>query len=151
MPSRDVYSATFRNITVDATSAAKSVIELSSASTYGIELLRVWLGTDVVASNVQEVTICKPSGAGSAGSAVTPVHLWGGTAAASSAYTGRGGLQSISNRYIVDQFNVLNGWIWIATKDDTIRIQPSEVLDIRFEASVVGSQEWWGGVIFKEL
>lgn len=161
-----VYNLTFENMTVP--NAAATLLMLRPPTTCSVKILRAWAGqkasttsamaaiqlitqsttlpTTLTAKTPQAVDI------GGAASAIT-----GGTSAAvgtsginSGTTTEVGGARKI---IVPDAFNVLNGWLWVPSEEEQIKLPPgtpAEAFAMYFPVAAPTLTTWYGGITFQE-
>jgi len=161
------YNVSATGVTV-ASSAPMSLVMIMPTSTQTIEILRMWISQNANAtSNQQGVRWgLKASVFQSTMTSTSPVALkstdpaskisGAATIAAGASATGISSGTEGAGAFTVigsDNFNVLNGWLWVPTPRETIMVSPQTAycFTLQFSAVPTTTTNWTFGVTFAEL
>lgn len=144
-----VYSITDE---LTALTTADTLLELTAASDTSVDLIRAWVGPrGAVLDQVQEINIFINDAAGT-GSAQTPQALhpgyaaFGGTARDTITVEG-----TTPTDVVLDGFHFQNGWVWLPTPEERIRVAGGDILGIRLPTAPDAAMTIACGMIFGEL
>lgn len=159
-----VYSVTGEDITIVADATLVIIHTDSTLATGGsnIMLLRAWVnqrGTDT--SDQLGIKIALKASAFPTVSAATPApHFIGGrvsgiiggtagaegTAGIDASAEGAGAVTNI----IVDGFNNLNGWLWVPTPEERIRVPADTAVILKLIGTPATLTNWFFGLTYEE-
>jgi hypothetical protein len=155
-----VYGA---NITV--VNAVCSLVAIMPAAADTIEIIRCWVSQHANATSAQQrIALCTKATAFQTVTAMTPTKLKIGdpasqivgattiavkTSGINASAEGAGVLTTLFE----DAFNVLNGWLWVPTQNETIVMtgRVAQAFVLYFPAAPATLTGWNFGVIFREL
>ena len=137
--------------TLAALTDADTLLELTAPADASVDLIRAWVSPrGAVLDQIQEINIFINDAAGT-GTSQTPVNLLeGGPAAGSTARDVITVEGATPTDLIEDGFHFQAGWSWRPTPEETIRIQPSSILGIRFPVAPDAAMDLARGMIFGE-
>jgi len=145
--------------------AVVTLASIRPGTTCAIEILRAWVSQSANAtSNQQRVQLVRQAAALPTVVSQTPrpakegdpvSQIVGGTALAAgtcginASAEGAGAKTPI----IDDAFNVLNGWLWVATPAETIILSPgsANVFSLFFPVAALSLSNWAFGLTYREL
>lgn len=160
---RGSYTVSAANQTV--LNAAVSLLSIRPGTTCSIEVLRVWVSQAANAtSNQQRIVIgskvtafgtfvgatpAKTSLIDAVSAIVSGTAEAAGTCGVNASAEGGGALTAI----IPDDFNVLNGYLWVPTPPETITLNASSAsaFNIQFPAAPVALTVWSFGCSYREV
>lgn len=133
-------------------------VQLATPSTTGIEIISLRLGQDTSETSQQEaITFSLRSTASTLPTATTPRALFTGGSISlltGSTTTNTQGIASATGTltWVLwrENFNVLNGYIYLPMIEERIRIAPSSFFTIEF-ATAPAANTWSGTLVFKEV
>lgn len=130
-----VYEVSLNNTSV---TAAITLVQLLAGSSSMLRILRAWCSqSNQTTSAQQAIQIMRKSGAATVTS-FTPLKLSPGDAASnmtsSTSGTGTNASAEGTDTDVLyrDNFNVLNGWLWVPTPEERIVVPPSGILGLKF-------------------
>ena len=157
------YTVTGANITV--ANQAVTLVFINPSTTVGIEILRCWVSQAANATSAQQrvqlntqvtafptLTSATPakSKQGDPASGIT-----GGTAGAAGTCGINASAEGAGTKTVIvpDSFNVLNGWLWVATPRETIILgaNTSSGFGLHFPAAPATLTGWSFGVTYAEV
>ncbi len=145
-----VYSATTE---IAAVAAAQTLLTVEAPSDAVVAVLRAYISQlDLVASEMFRAHLQKATDDGT-GAAVTPEPheegnaAFGGTVqedhSVEPTYTGI--------PYENEEFNVLNGWVWVPMPEERIYLSPGETLGLRLDVAPSAGTVVVAGLVFGEI
>jgi hypothetical protein len=160
---RGVYVVQGQNITV--VNAACTLAWINAHATMALEIMRAWVAQDASAVSAQQrVQLSTQVTAFPTLTSKTPQPLVLGTAASAiaGATTGAAGTSGINAsaegagaKTVLwpDAFNVLNGWLWLPSREERIILPAGAAygLGLVFPVAPAGLTGWSFGMVFKEL
>ena len=145
-----VYSATTE---IAAVAAAQTVLTVAAPTDAVVVILRAYLDQlTLVASEMFRVHLQKASAAGTGTAVIPEPHeegdaLFGGTVledhSVEPTFTGI--------PYENEQFNVLNGWVWVPMPEERIYLSPGEIAGLRLDNAPSGATVIAAGLVFGEI
>jgi hypothetical protein len=158
-----VYSVAAKSTTIEA--AAATLVAINPGLTRALEFLRAWVGQDANATSAQEgIEIGTKATAFSTLTSSTPAKLTTSdpVSAITGATTGAAGTSGVdattegagaTTVIWPDNFNVLNGWLWVPTPKEVVVFPASSSLacTLKFQAQPGTLTDWSFGMIFGEL
>jgi hypothetical protein len=161
------YNVSATGVTV-ASSSPMSLVMLMPASGQTIEILRMWASQNANATSNQQgirwgwkasvyqstMTATSPVAVKSS----DPVSKLTGTATIAAGVSATGistGTEGAGTFTVLgsDNFNVLNGWLWVPTPAETIMVNSASAycFTLQFSAVPATTTNWTFGVTFREL
>jgi len=155
-----VYGA---NITV--VNAVCSLVGIMPAAGQTIEIIRCWVSQHANATSAQQrIALCTKATAFQTVTSTTPTKLKIGDPAsvivgATTIAAGKSGINAsvegagTLTTIFEDAFNVLNGWLWVPTPNETITITgtSAQAFVLYFPAAPATLTGWNFGAIFREI
>lgn len=151
-----VASATLAIIHTEATSGNRgSLIEIlrmyvSQQGTATSQQLGVQIGTKASAFGTYTSTTPQPyiMTSGAAASAIT-----GGTAGAESTAGTDASAEGAGTftAYWTEGFNNLNGWLWVPTPEERIRVGPDTAIALKLLGTPTTLTNWNAGIVYREV
>ena len=130
-----IYSVRMDRVAI---SAAVTLVQLKTGTASTLRILRAWVSQHSMSSSaMQSVQILRKSAAATVTS-FTPLLIDPGDAASNmvSSTSGTGYNASAEGTdgdiLVTDNFNVLNGWLWVPTPEERIIVAPSGILALKF-------------------
>ena len=156
------YNITDGGITI---AGASTLVFINPGTTQSIEILRCWVGQSANATSAQQrVQLVTQVTAFPTLTSTTPAKLKlidpvsvivGGTAGAAGTSGTDASAEGAGAKTVLleDAFNVLNGWLWVPTPNETIIVNASAASGFGLFLPVAPSTltDWAFGVTFKEL
>lgn len=157
------YSVPMSNVTVtNSTDLAWVFVNVGTSA--ALEFLRAWMSQSANATSAQQTAALRTQGSAFPTlTSTTPRKLksgdpssviTGGTAGAAGTSGTNASVAGAGSKtdLIYDNFNVLNGWLWVATPADTIGLRPSDSVGVGVYAPVAPATltNWSAGLIFRE-
>lgn len=160
---RGQYTVPATNITL--ANQAVTLVFVNVGTTFSLEFLRAWASYAANAtSNQQRVQLNTQVTAFPTLTSQAPVKtevgdqasaITGGTAGAAGTSGINASAEGAGTKTVVypDAFNVLNGWLWVPTPRETIKLNASGAsgFGLHFPAAPVTLSNWNAGVLFGEL
>lgn len=148
-----VYSVRMNKVAV---TGAITLVQLKAGSSSICRILRAWCSQfNQTSSVMQDILILRKSAAATVTS-FTPVLIDPGDAAANAA----GGTSATGTNasaegtdgdiLVADNFNVLNGWLWVPTPEERIIVPPSGIVGLKFPDAPGSSMTVSAGFLFGE-
>jgi hypothetical protein len=133
-------------------STARTIIQYNAPSTRIAVVLRAWLSQTLSETSTQEeVEILRTTTAGTGtGGPPTPRPKGAFAAAAGTATFNHSAEGTAGDSLIREGFNILNGWLWVATPDEYIILPPSARIALKFPVAPA-SATWTAGLTVAEL
>lgn len=159
-----VYSVTMQNQTIVA-DATLVIIHTDSTLASGgsnITILRAWVGNQATETSDQLGIILglKASAFGTYTSTTPTPHFIGGRvsgiAGGTSGAEGTAGTDAASEGagtvtpIIYDGFNNLNGWLWVPTPEERIRIPSDTAIILKIVGTPATLTNWSAGITYEE-
>lgn len=148
-----VYAVRFNGV---ATSAAITLAQLKAPTCCAFEILRAHISQYGTVTSLQErIQIVRKTTRATL-PLFTPVPLNCSVAAygvASSCSNGSGVAtnEGVDGNVLWEEgFNVLNGWTWLPTPNESITMEPGEGVGLKFPTAPT-TQNWTGGFYFREI
>ena len=142
-----VYTALQPNIAI---TGAVSLVQVNAPSDASVDIIRAWATFNSVTSTAIEVALKTVSTAGT-GTSVTPgIHFgaaFGGTATRT--HTAEGTL--VDDDYPREFVNYLNGFLWLPTPAERMRLAPSGRISIYLPTAPGASVNITAGIVFGEI
>lgn len=157
------YAVPESNVTVtNSTDLAQVFVNVGT--TAALEFLRMWASQAANATSAQQtVAIRTQATAFPTLTSKTPQKMksgdpssviTGGTAGAAGTSGVNASVAGAGTKtdILYDDFNVLNGWLWVATPGDTIGLKPSDSVGVGlyFPTAPATLTNWSSGAIFRE-
>lgn len=142
-----VYTALQPNIAI---TGAVTLVQVNGPSDAAVEILRAWVTFNSTTSTMIEVGLKTVSTAGTATTVTPGIHTgaaFGGTA--SRTHTAEGTL--VDDDYPREFVNYLNGFLYLPTPEERIRIAPSGRLALYLPTAPGASVNITAGITFAEL
>ncbi len=156
-----VFTVSGENVTIVG---GATLVFINPDSDVGIEILRCWIGQDGTETAEQQRVALETQVSGFPTlTSVGPVpHLLGATSLIVGATNGAVGTSGIDasaegagakTEIIVDNFNNLNGYLWLATPEERIilRASASSGFGLQLQSTPTTLTGWSFGVTFAEL
>jgi hypothetical protein len=147
------YSVRMNNVAV---TGAITLVQIVAGSTSILRILRAWCSQSNQTSSVmQRIQINRKSGAATVTS-FTPLQFDPGDAASaavggtSATGTNASAEGTDTDVDVADNFNVLNGWLWVPTPEERIIVPPSGIIGLKFPTAPGSSMTVSAGFIFGE-
>lgn len=148
-----VYSV--RMIKVAVTGAI-TLLQIKAGATTTLKMMRAWCSQSNQTSSVmQDIVILRKSVAATVTSFI-PLLLDPGDAASaaiggtSATGTNASGEGTDGDELVPDNFNVLNGWLWVPTPEERIIVPPSGIIGLKFPTAPGSSMTVSAGFLFGE-
>ncbi len=145
-----VYSATTE---IAAVAAAQTVLTVAAPADAVVVILRAYLDQlDLTASEMLRAHLQKASAAGTGTGVTAEPHeegdaAFGGTVledhSVEPTYTGI--------PYENEQFNALNGWVWVPMPEERIYLSPSEIIGLSLDNAPSAGTTIAAGLVFGEI
>lgn len=130
-----VYEVSMNGVSV---STGITIVQLVAGSSSVLTILRAWCSqSNLTSSTQQTIEIVRKSVAATV-TAFTPLLLDPGDAASNmAAGTGTNATVEGTDTNVVyrDNFNILNGWLWIPVPEERIIVPPSGIIALKFPAA----------------
>lgn len=142
-----VYTALQPDIAI---TGAVTLVQVNAPSDASVDIIRAWATFDSVTSTAIEVALKTVSTAGTATAVTAGIHFgtaFGGTASRTS--TAEGTL--VDDDYPREFVNYLNGFLWLPTPAEIIRLAPSGRFAIYLPTAPGASVNISAGVVFGEI
>lgn len=148
------YKVTLDDVSV---TGAITLVQLKAGSTAPLVLLRAWCSQRTLTSSAQQrVQIVRKSGAATVTSA-TPLLLDPGDAASAAvggtSATGINATAEGTDGDILyhDNFNVLNGWLWVPVPEERVIVPPAGIIGLKFPTAPGSAMNVSAGLIWGEI
>jgi hypothetical protein len=158
-----VYSVTMQNQTIVADATLVIIHTDSTLSSAGsnIRIVRAWVGNQATETSDQlGIMIAQKASAFGTYTSTTPINhflggaatLVGGTAGAEgtcgtdASAEGAGTVTPI----VYDGFNNLNGWLWVPTPEERIRMPADTAIILKIVGTPATLTNWSAGMTFEE-
>lgn len=141
-----VYSAIMEAQTV---STAITILQVTAAATHSLRIHRAWVTSTSTTSAGQRIQLLRKSATATV-TAVTPLPLGNYLAVTSSAGRNASAEGTDGNILIADNFNVVNGWLYLPVPEERIIVPPSGIIALKFPAAPT-SATFTAGFIFEEI
>jgi len=144
---------------------ATTLISIRPATTCALEILRAWVGQTANATSAQQrVQLLRQAAALPTVVSETPEkmkegdpvsQIVGGTALAAGTCGINASAEGAGTKtpILEDAFNVLNGWLWVATPAETIILSPgsANVFSLFLPVAPPSTANWAFGLTYREL
>src|SRR5690242_10842975 len=150
----------FSRQTVAIPNAITTILQIKAGAAKPIEILRAWASQVSSTTSTQvQIGLVRLSVAGTVTAAVAAdvkvtnpsdgasgVQL--GTSATGYLATAEG---TVSDMTYPDNFNILNGWLYLPVPEERIIVPGAGLLALKFLAAPGGAWNWSAGIVFREL
>ena len=161
---RAVYTVTFSNVSV-AAQATTTLVFINPGTNATIEILRCWVSQRANAtSNQQGIQLSTqvtsfPTLVSATPAPTSPIDqaskITGNTTGAAGTCGVNASAEGAGGKTVLyaDNFNVLNGWLWVPTPLETITFPGGSALAARtkFTAAPTALSNWTFGITYREL
>ncbi len=142
-----------------------SLIFINPGTTVALEILRMWIGQSANATSAQQrVQVARQPTSFPTLTSFTPAKLkqndpvsqiTGATNGAAGTCGINASAEGAGSKSVVfeDAFNVLNGWLWVPTPNETIIMAPAATsgLSLFLPVAAATLTNWAFGMVFREL
>jgi len=139
-----------------AVTGAITLVQIKAGATASLKILRAWCSQyNQTSSVMQDIVILRKSAAATVTSFTPLLTDPGDAASAAVGGTSATGINASAegtdgDELIPDNFNVLNGWLWVPTPEERIIVPPAGILGLKFPTAPGSSMTVTAGFLFGE-